>query len=883
MKVSNLICNTQCTPLGVETLRPQLSWALQADDRNAAQSGYQILAASSRDALAQDIGDLWDTGKVRSAQSLHIGYEGSTLESRQAVYWKVRVWDGGDRPSAWSEPEKFEMGILSDEEWVGQWIGSPDGRTEVGRSVPAPYFRKAIQVPSAVVRARLYWSGLGFSEVSVNGQRVGDAVLAPGFTRYDETVLYQTADIGPLLTVGDNVIGVLLGNGWYNSFTQEVWDFRQAAWRDQPKLLLEAHITLVDGTEMVIATGPDWTTASSPILFDGLRNGEFYDARRERVGWDRPGSEGEDWQPAKIVRSPGGRLRSEQMPPIMVTQTLPAVSMHPGEAGSWIFDVGQNLSGWARIELQEPEGTEVTLRYAEDLDAQGRLDTSHIDIFVKSGAFQTDQYIAKGEGQEVWEPRFVYHGFRYVEVRGLSHPPTLGTVKARVVHTALESRGEFQCSNALLNQIQQAARWSTLTNYHSIPTDCPHREKNGWTGDAALSAEQVLLNFNPTTAYFKWMQDLRDVQRPSGQIPGIVPTGGWGYNWGSGPAWDSALFLIPWYVYLYEGNTLLLEQMYPAMAAYLRYAESMANHYLVDFGLGDWCPPTGGPAGHACPTAVTDTAYFYVMADVMAKTARVLGRRDDEGRYEALAEAIRNAFRQAFLDSASGRVVGDCQTSQACVLYQKLVNSDETERVLARLVEHVESKDRHLDAGILGAKYVMHSLTELGLVDLTYAMATQTTFPSWGHWLEQGATTLWEQWDGEGSHNHHMFSDISAWFYQGLAGIQADPGKPGYQHILLRPQPVPGLEWVRAWHESLYGRIECNWRTEGQRFTAEVRVPVNCQATLTLPRGYTEGLQEGGAEPVGITVQEEGDQITVAMGSGDYRFTIDLSPRVGIG
>ncbi len=872
MEISDVTCNYLHQPLGVETSQPRLSWALSSQERAAVQSAYQILAATSEDSLIHDLGDLWDTGKVESRQSLHIVYGGNPLVSRQPVFWKVRVWDGHDEASPWSSIESFEMGILTPEGWQGRWIGHPRGRTERDHAVPAPYFRKKIFLPSEVVRGRVYISGLGFNELIVNGNKVGDAVLAPGFTRYDQTVLYQTFDITQALRRGENVFAVVLGNGWYNTFTDDVWDFRQAAWRDQPKLLLQAHILLANGAEYVVTSGPDWKTAASPIGFDGLRNGEFYDARQEITGWAQASYDDSEWTAAKIVRSPGGQLRSEQMPPIKVVDTIHPIAMREVDPETWVFDLGQNISGWAQIRIRASAGTQITLKYAEDIDSKGRLDTAQIDCFVKSGEFQTDKYIAKGGGEEVWEPRFVYHGFRYVQVTGLSGPPTLDTVHGRVVHTALESRGGFECANPLLNRIQKAARWSTLTNYHSIPTDCPHREKNGWTGDAALSAEQVLLNFDPTTAYIKWMRDIQDAQRPSGQIPGIVPTAGWGYNWGSGPAWDSALFLIPWYVYQYEGDPVLLEQMYSSMQAYLNYAVSMSEEYVVDFGLGDWCPPTGGEGGHQCPTVVTDTAYFYVMADVMAKAAAILGRFEDGERYGALAQTIRNAFRQRFLDSGSGRVTGECQTSQACALYQGLVDPDERERVLQRLVDDVEAKGFHLDAGILGAKYEMHVLTDFGRADLAYAMATKTTFPSWGHWLEQGATTLWEQWDGKGSHNHHMFSDVSAWFYQGLAGITADIHDPGYRHIVFRPSFVPGLGWVKAWHQSAYGRIRCDWETDGRTCHIAVEVPPNCHATLVMPQGYTINAQEAGNVLADMTVNQTQDQLSLEFGSGVYKF-----------
>lgn len=875
MEITDLLCNYLSDPLGVDTA-PRLSWKLQSSVRGTTQTAYQVRAATSKALLQRETGDLWDSGRVVSDRSIHVAYAGKPLTSRQEVFWQVRVWDQRHVASSWSPVARFEMGLLDQEAWSGPWIGSPQGRSEIGRSVPAPHFRITLPLDQKVVEARIYLSGLGFHELLLNGTKAGDAVLAPGFTRYDQRVLYQTYDVTRLLGVGENVIGVILGNGWYNGFTEDVWDFRQAPWRDQPKFRLQGYIKLANGQELTLRSGPHWKTAQGPIVFDSLRNGETYDARCELAGWDQAGYDDTDWTPAKIVRSPGGMLSSEQMPPIRVVGTIAPISMRQVAEESYVFDFGQNISGWVQVrDLNGPSATEVTLRYAEDLADDGTLDTSHIDCFIKSGDFQTDRYILKGTGHETWEPRFVYHGFRYVEISGLADTPNIDMVRGRIVHTDLQSRGYFACSDALLNQIQSAARWSTLTNYHSIPTDCPHREKNGWTGDAALSAEQVLMNFNPMAAYIKWMQDFKDVQRVSGQLPGVVPTGGWGYNWGSGPAWDVALFLIPWYLYQYAGDDLLLDSMYDPMKAYLTFALSMSNQGLFDFGLGDWCPPTGGPDGHACPTVVTDTAYVYVMATMLSRTAEILGKGDDARRYHAKAAEIRDAFRTNFLDLNTMSVTGNCQTSTACAIYQGMLEEDEKPAFLNTLLAQLEATQHHLDTGILGAKYVMHVLAEAGRSDVAYAIASQTSFPSWGHWLSQGATTLWEQWDGEGSHNHHMFSDISAWFYQGLAGILPDVKQPGFQHVVFKPQFVPGLEYVEARHESLYGPIGCHWQRAGSRLTVAVTVPPNSHGTLILPSGIQD-IRETKGDLSGVAIEADAMQTRLAFGSGEYAFEMAI-------
>ena len=488
--------------------------------------------------------------------------------------------------------------------------------------------------------------------------------------------------------------------------------------------------------------------------------------------------------------------------------------------------------------------------------------------------FQTDKYVLKGEGVEIWEPRFTYHGFRYVEVTGFPDKPTPENLCGCVVHTSLESLGEFECSNEMFNAIQECARRSTLTNFHGVPTDCPHREKNPWTGDAQVSAEQALLNFNPTTAYMKWMRDFKDVQRKSGQLPGIVPTGGWGFNWGSGPAWDSAVILIPWYVYLYKGDISLIEEMYSVMTKYIDFMSSMAYGHIVNFGLGDWCPPEGGPSGHKCPAEVTDTAYYFIDALIVSKIAVLLNKREDAAKYGELAKNIRKAFREKFIDFRTGTVKGDCQTSYACVLYQGLADEDEEAGFLEKLVSQVKTQNEHIDCGILGAKYIMHALTEFGRADLAYGIANQRTFPGWGYWIEQGATTLWEKWNGDSSRNHHMFSDISAWFYKGLAGINPDPEEPGFKHIILRPNPVEGLTWVNCSHHSMYGKIVLNWIAQKDKLRIKVEVPVNCRAILYIPHNYSKDVRGWGRSDksnFGICIlKDKRNNVVCEIQSGAY-------------
>jgi len=534
------------------------------------------------------------------------------------------------------------------------------------------------------------------------------------------------------------------------------------------------------------------------------------------------------------------------------------------------------MAGWARLKVSGPAGTRVVLKYGERLNPDGSVDQKEIGQHIKSGLPQTDTYILKGEGTEVWEPRFVYHGFRYVEVTGLPERPRADTLTACVVHTAFDRAGTFACSNDLFNHIQQNTLWSYVSNFHGYPTDCPHREKNGWTGDAHLAAETGLYNFHSASAYAKWLNDFKDEQRESGELPGIVPTSGWGYHWGNGPAWDSAYVLIPWYLYQYCGDTRVLAEHYDRLKRYVDYLTSKAQDHIVAIGLGDWAP-----AKSKTPEKVTSTGYYYRDALIVSRIASLLGKTEDARTYGDLALRIRDAFNRQFY-KPTGLYDGGTQTAMSCALYHGLVPPERISRVVNNLVEMIGRNDGHLDAGILGTKYLIEALTANGRADVVYAMATQTDYPSWGLWLEQGATTLWEQWNGEASRNHIMFGHISAWFYQTLAGIAPDPQAVGFKHFHIRPQLLGDIEWVRAEHESPYGTIRSAWEIRGDQFRLKVAIPTNTRATVYVPSDRRKAAAEGpdyihtGRHARFLRMEKDG--IVFEVDSGTYEFLSHL-PR----
>lgn len=720
-----------------------------------------------------------------------------------------------------------------------RWIGRQ--HTCLGFSspvLPAPHFRKVFHYDGRSEKVTAYFCGIGYGELYINGKKVSDAVLDPAPTHYDRRVRYVFHDITRHLTIGENVVGVILGNGWYNSHTPEVWNFERATWRDYPKMLLQ----LEAGDKIILASDESWKVNSGPIVFDGLRNGETYDARLELGDWLAPSYDDSLWTLCGRVAAPGGFLQEQVMPPCKVMETLPSIEQWAPKERITVYNFAKNITGWARIQVTGESGAQVTIRYGERLSAERRVDQEHISKHtnVSPENFQTDRYILKGGTTEIWEPRFTYHGFQYAEVE-ISGNAQIEKIEAQVVYTGFDQIGKFSCSNEAVNRLQEITLRSYVGNFTAIPTDCPHREKNGWTGDAHLACETGLHNFDAGIAYNQWIDNFADVQRPSGQLPGIVPSAGWGFNWGSGPAWDSAFLLIPWYVYLYTGDRSAIETHYESMRRYVDYCTGMATENIVSFGLGDWCHVDGA---RKTDVALTSTGYYYKNATLISQFAAITGRTGDKEHYANLVLEIRKSFNNRFYKGDGIYAKGE-QTALACALYQDLVPDSEKSKVVSRLVESVNATGGKPDFGILGAKYVPRALADHGHVDLAYRLITQPDFPGWMYWIKQGATTLWEDWKGENSLNHIMFGDVSAWFFQYLGGIAPDPEKPGFQHMFITPHPVDGLEWARVEHRTPHGLIVSEWKQREGKLELNLKIPQGCTATVTFPGRKPQMLHAG--------------------------------------
>jgi len=873
-----LRCEHLGNPLGIDVERPRLGWRIEVggqkpEVRGLKQTAYQILVASSEELLREDTGDLWDSGEVQSNNASFIEYDGLPLCSRMRCYWKVRIWVNGFAVgppvvSTWSESARWSMGLFGENAWSGAWIGSPT----LDFVEPAPLLRKSFHLEKPVERATVFICGLGYYELSINGNKVGDRVLDPKVTRYDCRVLYVTYDVTGQVRDGSNALGVMLGNGWYNYHVKNPWHFDEAPWRAKPKLLLQLEIDYADGTTQRIVSDESWRYATGAVQFDGMLNGEVYDARLERNGWATADYDDTAWSAAAVVDAPKGKLVAQMIEPIRVINEIKPVSLSQPKPGVYIYEFGQNIAGTARLTLTGPAGTEVKLRYAELRYPDGTLDPTNIDIFCESGEFQTEHYILKGEGIEIWQARFMYYGFQYVEVTGFPGEPTLENLTGLVIHTDVAVIGGFECSNEVINKIHQCNLWSYLNNLHGYPTDCPHREKIGWTGDAHIAGASGLYNFDPMAVFTEWLRDFADEQQPNGELPGIIPTGGWGYERWGGPAWCCACILLPWYMYQYRGDVRILEVHYETMRRYMAYLTLSSPGGINSQGMGDWFP-----SQTETPVEITSTSYYHTSALLLAKIAAILCKTEDAEGYARLASYIRKAFNHQFFDEGTGQYGGGTQTAGSCALYHGLVEPADVEDVVKELAASIWKNGNHLDCGILGAKYIPHVLADNGHMEQAYQLAAGTTWPSWGDMVRQGATTLWEGWNADvGTHNHVMLGDISAWFFETLAGIKCDPDGPGFQKIIINPRLAGDLTWVQAHHDSLHGRIVSNWQRDGNGLTMEVTIPINTTATVHVPARDAAGVTESGksaAQSSGVSfLRMENGAALYTVGSGCYQF-----------
>jgi alpha-L-rhamnosidase len=1048
--IGELRCEYLQNPQGIDATKPRLSWILNSSERDQRQTACQILVASSAAKLKAGQGDLWDSGKVVSGQSVLVSYAGKSLASHTECFWKVRVWDQNGKASAWSEPAHWSMGLLDASDWKAKWIGHdeaemtnvltgtswiwfPEGDPAVAAPIETNYFRRVVTLPAdrklkrvifqytgdnecrgwiddydigarnnfktvkwnditsrieagktyvfgltgrnegenpnpagvigtltfefttgeplviitddkwkvsktlepgwntvgsddskwiaakvlgpagmepwgetrvsedrrqparwlrkefavekKIARATVYFSGLGLSELYLNAEKVGDAVLSPALSQYNKRAFYVTYDVTKHLRRGANAIGAVLGGGRFSSDRSKVYAGTvNFGW---PKMLLHLRIENTDGSVNEIVSDESWKlTLDGPILANGEYDGEEYDARKELGDWSKAGFSDIKWQPVQLVSAPSDNICAQMIEPIRVTEKIKPIAITEPKPGVFIFDMGQNMVGWCQLKVSGKAGDTVQLRHAETTNSDGSLYMANL-----RGARVTDSYTLKGQGTEIWQPRFTYHGFRYVEVTGFPGKPTLDALEGQVVHDDLPVAGEFACSNELINRIYHNIVCGTKGNYRSMPTDCPQRdERQGWLGDRSEECKGESYLFNIAPLYAKWRQDMADAQRPSGSVPDVAPA--YWPIYSDNVTWPSSAIIIPSALERHFGDTASVGRGYDSAKKWMDYMLGFATDNIISKdSYGDWCvPPEEAKLIHSkdparqTSKALLATSYFYYDLCLMERYAKMLGKTADAERWSKLAADFKTAFNNKFLNRELAQYDNGTQTSCVLPLAFGLVPDDMREKILAHLVNKIEHDTKgHIGTGLIGGQYLNRVLSDHGRADLCYTIAGQKDYPSWGYMVEQGATTIWELWNGNtadpsmNSGNHVMLiGDLVVWFYEYLAGIAPDDAQPGFKHIIMKPQPVGDLKFVKATHRSPYGLISSEWRKDGNNFNWQIEIPANTTATVYVPFKQFESLTVDG-KPIAkirdldLSVVADGCAV-LQVGSGKYYF-----------
>jgi len=871
VKCIDLRCEYTVAPIGIDEAQPQLSWRMESDQRGELQTAYHILVASSEALLANGEGDLWDTGKVETDQSQHIIYAGEPLSSNTKYHWKVRLWDKTGEASEWSDAAAWTMGLMSPDDWVGEWIGAPEKTPsrkpeEKGQAVTVPswQFRTSFDLASAPESALFTIQSPAYYEVYVNGQKVGEDVLNPAVSALKKRSFSVSYDVRDLLKPGENIIGVWSGH-----------------WAQPCKFRAQLN-AVVTGKPVVITSNPSWLTRKSAYSFysKGRFGGEKIDARERLPEWASPLQDTSSWVNAKAEAGMKGIVMNQPAPLNRIGKTITATGVRPIEGGKFEIDFGTNLTGWLRLKLpQLPAGHEVTLTFADVLRTEGRRPG-----YQTFG--QISQFVASGNAGDVFEHKFNYAGFRYVVVAGLESAPAPEDATAMLIETDLESAGAFECSNDLLNRIFYLNEWTMRAiNLGAYSVDCPHRERRGYGGDGQTPIEGFLTSFRGDGFYRKWLMDWQDVQRGDGSLPNTAPQA----SGGGGPAWGGFVAAAAWRHYLYYGDKRILEENYDVIRKYVEHMESVSakngdilNGKVGRFSfIGDWVAPGRGMDTKNMPShearEVFNNCYRIYHMQLHMKIAAVLGKDDEVAKYQKVIERIRPLLHEKFYDPETGTYVYDQQAYYILPLMTGVVPADLRNQVLKSLERNIlETREGHLDTGLLGTYFMLEYLREIGRNDLLFTMFNKTTYPSWGYMLEQGGTTVWEQWNGYASHIHSCFPSANNWLYQGLAGIQADPAGVGFKQFTIQPEIVGDVTWVKSHYDSQYGRIISNWKREDNQVVMEVSVPPNTSATVVLPVGSDNSSITINGKDIksadGITLEKsQQERLEVRLVAGHYK------------
>jgi alpha-L-rhamnosidase len=878
LTVTDLRCDYVVNPLGVDSATPRLFWKLRGGKNGEHQTAYQILIASDEKKLGEDRGNLWDSGKVNSNDSIQIPYAGQKLSSSQQVFWKVRAWDADGKASDWSKPATWTMGVLQASDWHAKWIGTTD------TNLPSLLLRHEFVVKPGLKRALINICGLGQYELTLNGKKIGDDYLSPGWTKYDRTCLYDTFDITADLKKGPNAAGIELGNGMYNvlgggRFTK----FKRSFGPQQA--IAQIRLEYNDGSVEFVGTDGTWKSSPGPITFSSIYSGEDFDARLVQPGWNSAGFDAARWSAATILNGPGGELRglSCAAPPLKFFETHKGVALHTLTNGDIVFDLGQNASHVPRITVSGPVGSKVSVMPSELLGHDGSVDQKSMGAG-RRGAYLSE--FTKGtDGTETWSPKFYFVGCRYMQVHltpaATNGPlPKIESIAGRVMHSSSTPVGEFECSNDLFNRTRTLVRWAQRNNMLSILTDCPHREKLGWLEQTHLNGPGIRYEFALDQLFTKTMNDIADSQLTNGVVPTTAPeyaifadkndTKLLRNNFGDSPEWGAAFILVPWQQYEFSGDLELFRRHYDAMKDYVAYLGTRATNQILNFGLGDWYDlgPRASGVSQLTPIGLTATAFYFQDAQIMSQAATLLGKTDDAKNYSELAEKIRAAFNGKFYDPTNRTYATGSQCANAVPLVMGLCEPANRAAVLDALVRDIRAHDTANTAGDVGYRHVLRALADNGHSDVIFEINNQTNKPGYGMQLAKGKTSLTEGWDGGHSQDHFMLGQIEEWFYHDLAGIQS--GGNGFKKTIIAPQPVGDVTWVKASYNSIRGKIVSDWRRSKNQFTLKITIPANTTAEIFVPAKSADSVKK----PQDATfLRMENNCAVFQTASGDYTFT----------
>jgi alpha-L-rhamnosidase len=885
VSVQHLLTENSVNPIGLDEPSPRFSWQLSASDRNEQQTAYEIrVTGQGRQAV-------WNSGKVESGGSLLVAYSGPALQSGRKYYWQVRIWDNKGRTSAWSETAYWQMGLLQPADWKAQWI-SPDlalpKDADAGSWRPSPLLRTVFNCPAGrpVESATAYITAHGLYEAQINGNRIGDAFLTPGWTSYNKRLQYQAYDITPLVRAGKNAIGVMLGSGWYRGYIgfQSQKDF----YGKDISLLFQMVIRYKDGRSDTIASGPGWKTATGDVRSAEIYNGETIDHRAEKRGWTLPDYDDAGWNGVRREDFGKNNLVATTNEPIRKHETFHALRLITTPKGEQVIDFGQNLVGWVMLRVKGPAGASIRLSHAEVLDKEGNFYTDNL-----RAAKAQDVFILKGQGEETFEPHFTFHGFRYIRIEGYPGPIDTAAFTAVALYSDMKKTGNFECSNPLVNQLQHNIQWGQRGNFLDVPTDCPQRdERLGWTGDAQVFSRTAAFNMGVDNFFTKWLKDVAADQLPSGAVPFVIPNV---LGNGASAGWADVSTIIPWNLYLAYGDRRVLERQYPSMRAWVEYIKGQAkdNLWNTGFHFGDWLfyRPFDDNDGRS---AVTDkyliAQCFYAQStQLLIDAATVLGKKEDAAGYTLLLKNIKDAFLREYM-TPDGRLVSGTQTAYVLALQFDMLPEPLRKQAAGRLVQNIQDYNNHLTTGFLGTPYLCHVLSRFGYTAVAYRLLLQDTYPSWLYPVKMGATTIWERWDGirpdgsfqtpdMNSFNHYSYGAIGDWMYRVVAGIDTYEDMPGYRHSRISPHPGGGLSSAAAGLETGYGLLSCNWRTEGDVLLLDLTIPANTRSTLYVPAPEGGHITEGGQNLSSvkdiIVAGVERGYLILEIGSGTYHFKVE--------